>query len=279
MKRTFLYFLFLLISSVTFALDYEVEGVTTTLNVRECPSINCDVIDKLSNGDVVRFISEMEPEDAVREEKSWIKIEHNGLEGWVVSDYLKEVNSKSKFPFDFSISSVWDYFWTEIGGFWGKLICVILSVVVLVLILYFIYYVGGFFLHFVFSSLGGCLFGLLPAAILGWLCGSWVVFKYIIFIFAILGFFFGVYLFWKNPKYSIYSVWEESTSGGSSGGSNSSSSNNSDDSPSRVDIHTSGGGTSKYYDNGGGSSLIDTGTGIYIDKNGHRYNSDGFRLD
>ena len=55
-------FLFLLISSVTFATEYKVGGVSTVLNVRMCPSTDCEIIDKLSNGDVVRFVCEEDPE-------------------------------------------------------------------------------------------------------------------------------------------------------------------------------------------------------------------------
>ena len=130
MKKKVSIFLFLLISSVTFATEYKVGGVSTVLNVRMCPSTDCEIIDKLSNGDVVRFVCEEEPEAAVEKDETWIKIEHNGREGWVSSKYLGKVDGNNDNSSFFStiingLDSIWQWY---VKIFWSDdnlLLCIV----------------------------------------------------------------------------------------------------------------------------------------------------------
>ncbi len=69
-----------------------------TLNVRRCPSLDCDVLTRLHFGDLVRPI-----ETVFKEGYDWVKTDI----GWVAMQFLDEVpmEVKGDLPYDFDVNS------------------------------------------------------------------------------------------------------------------------------------------------------------------------------
>lgn len=63
-----------------------VSGVSTNLNIRECPSTSCCIVGKVGAGEIVTFLTENDQEDDVK----WSQIRYGNTQGWVQSKYLTQ---------------------------------------------------------------------------------------------------------------------------------------------------------------------------------------------
>ena len=172
----------------------KVVNVNSSLNVRSQADINSEVVGQLSNGDIVEFISEMDPEEQHDSGECWYNIRKGDIEGWAKCYYLKETSEKpAEVQSDSSgswIVRTWKYvaglyvniFWST-NGTWG-IILKILGIIVLGLLLIPLFYGLGVILHGVVGYLAvGFICGIFW--ILGWMTGQTVG------TIAIIGFFLG----------------------------------------------------------------------------------------
>lgn len=245
---------------------YRVTGVSSCLNMRASSSTEHCIVSKLPNGAIVRYIDELDP-DITEDGQWWVEIEYEGMIGWVVGKYLEEIDylpveeaeNKSSWDIFYFIS----YLWNDFYGYFGKILCIVISIALIVVL----FYALSFFLHCLFGFLGGCFVGLLPSGILYWITGSSEVFKYSMLCFGFMGLIYALYVFWQNPKKSLDEVWEGLFEGG--GGS-------SDSSEESVEFHHDPNG--KFYFEGGGRNYVDyVGSGGWRDGNGKMYDSSGKR--
>ncbi len=90
MSRMVLLLLLQLVTLNMSASYLKVVGVKTTLNVRSDFGSDSPVVGKLSNGAIVEFIGESDPEWGVETGEMWFQIRNDEVQGWVNSSYLEE---------------------------------------------------------------------------------------------------------------------------------------------------------------------------------------------
>ncbi|MBQ2124138.1 MAG: SH3 domain-containing protein [Bacteroidaceae bacterium] len=111
------------IMSITFVHAAKYRVVTTsTLNVRSAPTTNSDKISVVSGGDIVNVVE--------KGSDDWMKIELNGMTGYVYGKYLEEIPELSS-----SVSSDADKFWSRETKFWVHFsIFIVLTIAFIILL-------------------------------------------------------------------------------------------------------------------------------------------------